>query len=87
MTSRRVPRVNFPQAASVAMVTKPRFFLPDDQKCATGEPQDGGLAARVGRNLSDWKSATTEGLGRHPALTVVAGIALGVALGWLLKRR
>jgi len=68
------------------MVTQ-RFRIPEEQKRPTGRQQDERLATRVGRTLEDWNTAASEALGRNPTVTVVAGIALGVALGWLLKRR
>ena len=33
-----------------------------------------------------WVSEIEQGLGRYPLATVLAGLALGVLLGWCIKR-
>ena len=68
------------------MVAQSRFRIEEEERSAD-RPSDDRLSARVGRTLRGWKAAASQGLGRKPLMTVAAGIALGVALGWLLKRR
>ena len=44
---------------------------------------EGGLEETVAR----WASMAGEAIGRHPKVTVAAAIALGIALGWWVKRK
>jgi hypothetical protein len=37
--------------------------------------------------LSSWHEAMKDHVGRHPAQVLGAALLLGVALGWLIKRR
>jgi hypothetical protein len=68
------------------MVTTPRFRIHEEER-GDDRQRDDQFAARVGRTLEGWKTAASESMGRNPLVTVAAGIALGVALGWLIKRR
>lgn len=68
------------------MVTTPRFRIHEEPR-GDDRPLDNRFPARVGRTLESWKSAASESMGRNPLVTVAAGLALGVALGWLIKRR
>ncbi len=68
------------------MVAQSRFRIEEESR-QDGNPRDDRFSTRVGRTLEGWKTAASQGLGRNPLVTVAAGIALGVALGWLLKRR
>jgi hypothetical protein len=39
------------------------------------------------RRLESFKGSAERRLGQNPVVTIAAGLALGVVIGWLLKRR
>lgn len=47
------------------------------------EENDGWLAQR----LTGMRSFLEESMSKYPATTLVVGLSIGVALGWLIKRR
>jgi ElaB/YqjD/DUF883 family membrane-anchored ribosome-binding protein len=44
---------------------------------------DTGLVTRV----KSWEKSLEEFMGEHPRLTIAAAAAVGVVLGWMVKRR